>query len=234
MDCDSYRRRLLIDPRDPDPDLRAHAQRCRDCAREAKQARAFEKRLRRALADEVAGAPPRQPRARGGGRRLVPIPLLLVALLAAGGTWLALRSGRADDAGEVLAAALGHVRDEIAMIDGPRTGLTSARARPAAVDLLLRDLDLGGRLDVAADAGRLRYAGRCRIGRRDGLHLILEGRSGPVTALLLPKRRLAGPQQAASERFDILLVPAGDAALALFGESGEPLEEIARELIPKA
>ena len=232
MDCESVRRRLLTDPRDPDPALLAHTRVCRACAREARETRAFERRLLRALADETAAAPDRAPGNARLHRPLVLLALLVLPLLAAGGWWLAIQSGRDSDAGDVLAAGLGHVREEIAMIDGTRAGLSSARARPATVDLLLRGLDLQGRIRLDGDWDRLRYAGRCRVGDRDSLHLILEGRRGPVTALLLPGRRLAGPREAVSRRFDVLLVPAGDAALALFGEHGEPLQDLARRLMP--
>jgi hypothetical protein len=101
------------------------------------------------------------------------------------------------------------------------------------VDLLLRGLHLPGAVDLGGDADRLRYAGRCRIGGDDGLHLILDGRRGPVTVLLLPGRSPARPLEAASQRFDVLVLPTAGAALALLGERGEPLEALGRRLSPR-
>jgi hypothetical protein len=231
MDCETFRRRLLIDPFDQDPELRAHGRGCPACAGEAERALAFEAQLRRALADEAgcAGQGSRHVRR----RRLAAALLALLPLLGAGIWWLTV-AGRGPAAEEVTAAALAHVRAEIRLIDGPRNALESARARPATVDILLRGLGMRDRLVLGAEAERLRYAGRCRIGDQDGLHLVLDGRRGPVTVLLMPRRALAAPVEAASERFDMLVLPAGDdAALALLGEHGEPLGDLARRLAPQ-
>jgi hypothetical protein len=51
--------------------------------------------------------------------------------------------------------------------------------------------------------------------------------------LLLPGRSPARPLEAASQRFDVLVLPTAGAALALLGERGEPLEALGRRLSPR-
>jgi len=53
VDCNDFKRRLMTDPMDRDPEFRAHARGCTECAAEADRALVFEAELRRALAAEV-------------------------------------------------------------------------------------------------------------------------------------------------------------------------------------
>ncbi|WPL17486.1 hypothetical protein Thiowin_02505 [Thiorhodovibrio winogradskyi] len=58
MNCRSFRRHLLIDPRHLDASLRDHAARCSFCAQALERALAFERRLADAVQQEygqVAG-----------------------------------------------------------------------------------------------------------------------------------------------------------------------------------
>jgi len=228
MDCETFRRRLLIDPADPDPRLRAHAETCPACAREVRRATAFEAQLRRALADETA--PQGNAAAHRRPRQLLPALLGLLGLLGVGIWWL--MPGPGSGGTEALAAtAVAHVRDEIELLEALGSGLTRAQSRPESVALLLEGLGVPQRLRIDGGlAERLRHAGRCVIGTRYGLHLVLQGQRGPVTVLLLPGREIAAQHSTTSKRFDILLAPAGDATLALLGEHGEPLQELAQRL----
>ncbi|WPL17535.1 hypothetical protein Thiowin_02560 [Thiorhodovibrio winogradskyi] len=52
MNCRSFRRHLLIDPRHLDASLRDHAARCSSCAQALERALAFERRLANAVRRE--------------------------------------------------------------------------------------------------------------------------------------------------------------------------------------
>ncbi|MGB5833223.1 MAG: hypothetical protein WBG92_14685, partial [Thiohalocapsa sp.] len=107
MHCDEFRRRLMIDPLDPDPCFRDHAGDCPDCASAARHALEFEARLRGALAD-AAGAG-QQPRTDRRARLL----LLLVPLLAALGWWWAGPGASFDARVDLTEIAVEHVRNEL-------------------------------------------------------------------------------------------------------------------------
>ena len=68
IDCAKFRRALLADPGDPDPELRAHREACPECARFAQGLARFEAKLERAMrvrAGEASRAvPARAPRRR--------------------------------------------------------------------------------------------------------------------------------------------------------------------------
>src|SRR5271154_1420038 len=49
MDCALYRRSMLVDPHDPDPQLREHRESCHDCTLYTERLLRFESRLERAL-----------------------------------------------------------------------------------------------------------------------------------------------------------------------------------------
>jgi hypothetical protein len=115
-------------------------------------------------------------------------------------------------------------------------------AEPAALEsgdevleptLRLLLVSLGLQLDLRAlgdGLEPLRYAGRCRIGSHDGLHLVLNGAAGRVTLLLMPKTPLGRSAPIRSERFEGLLIPAGRGSLAIVGTPDEPVTRIARRI----
>jgi hypothetical protein len=225
VDCDEFKHRLMTDPTDADPEFRAHAGRCADCAREAEQALAFEEQLRRALSAEAGTAPIQRPRGGHGRWMLLGLLPLAAALL-----WWALHLRPIDGVGQTLGAlAIEHVQAEQHLLD-------TASVEPVSVgaaDLLLKNLGLGRSL-VFSSAPTLRHVGRCRIGPRDGAHLVMDGERGPVTALVMPSAGLAYPNGASAtarrDRFDALILPDGEDAVVLIGEHGEPLGRTASAL----
>ncbi|MBK1629738.1 hypothetical protein CKO31_03080 [Thiohalocapsa halophila] len=223
MDCDEFKRRLLTDPMDTDPEFRGHARDCPPCAAEAKRALAFEAELRRALAAET-GTP--LPHERGARRRWLLLGLL--PLLAAA-VWWALQlapTAFGDAEGQQLGRlAVAHVTSEPDLLDTSGRGpvpLPQAR-------LLLHNLGVDGPPHLAAGP-TLRYAGPCRIGEQRGAHLVMDGDRGPVTALVLPATPRAGSARVRVDGFDALLLPRGDGAVALVGAPGEPLGALASRL----
>jgi hypothetical protein len=229
MDCDEFKRRLLTDPMDADPAFRGHARRCAPCAAEAERALAFEAALRRALAAESGAQPP----VRGSSVRrwLLPGLLPLLAGLAWWGLHLAPNPLGAT-AGQALGRmAIEHVQAESALLD------TAGRAPVPARQVRLLLHNLGVEDPPRMDAGiRMRHAGRCRVGARDGVHLVMDGKRGPVTALLMPQAPSSEPATLHWHGLDALLLPLGHGAVALVGEPDEPLRALAERLglVPRA
>src|SRR5713101_5534697 len=104
MDCAQYRRSMLADPHDPDPEVREHRESCHDCNLYSERLLRFESRLERALrvgpaleaassSDNVLPLRSRSSRTALGSsafRRgtLAMAASVLMALLVAGGLWL--------------------------------------------------------------------------------------------------------------------------------------------------
>lgn len=226
MDCEEFKRRLLTDPMDTDPEFRGHARRCPPCAAEAERALAFEAELRRALAAETGEPLPDDADAARRRRRW--LLLALLPLLAAVAWWVlhVAPIPFGDAAGRALGQmAVAHVASEPELLD--TAGRRAVPVRQAR--LLLRNLGVDA-LPRLASGPTLRYAGPCRIGEQAGAHLVMDGDRGPVTALVLPGAAQAGAARVRAGAFDALLIPGSDGAVALVGERGEPLDAVAARL----
>jgi hypothetical protein len=221
MTCEEFRHQLLIDPYCVDAAFRDHARACDECALATEDALRFEKTLYAALDAEApspgAPNPPRHGPAPSRIRyALLFLPLLLVAL------WLGLRVGLGPAAnGDLGATVIAHIQSEKGHLQAVGT-VPWARLR-----LLFGGLGA----DANPSVGPVRFAGRCVIGERDGVHLVLSGERGAVTALFMPGRDTTGQREVAGGGLEGTLVPTGFGSLAVVGEPGEPLEPIARRLL---
>ncbi len=214
MKCVQFRRALLIDPHTRDPGFRAHARNCRACARAAADTLAFERRLRAALAAEVEGSdimpgPGAAVSARGWWPFLLAVvPLALIA------AWIGLRGLSLGTDWERL--VIDHIRAE------PSHLWAAAPVPWRRVQALLRELDI----EADSRLGPVTYAGRCVIGPRRGVHLVVPGEARPVTLLLLPGTVARRQHRFAASGLAGLVVPAGFGDLAVVGQPGEALEPI--------
>ncbi len=221
MNCEAFRHQLLIDPLSDEPAFRDHARACPECARAAQDALRFEQSLREALrADLATGKGPAQPRFGRFPARIAPTLLFFSVLLAV--FWMGLRGQLAPDSDAPLAATV------VAHIQGEEEHL---RARGSVTRASLSQLFRTFGADVQEGMGRVRFAGRCVIGEREGIHLVLSGERGAVTALFLPGRQGAEQRMVSGGGLEGTLWPAGFGVLALVGEPGEPLEPVARRLL---
>jgi hypothetical protein len=225
MDCDEFKRRLLTDPMDADPAFRGHARHCPPCAAEAERALDFEAALRCVLAEE-ADRPGAAPVPAHRGRRW----LLLGSLpLSAAVVWWMLHLATplpGDSAGRALGRlAIAHVQAEPGLLD-------TAGNDPVSMGQLARLLhDLGADDLPRMTAGPiLRHASRCRLGQADGAHLVMDGAVGPVTALVMPAAPATEPTSLHQDGLIALLLPHGPGAIALVGDTAEPLGDLARRL----
>jgi hypothetical protein len=222
MNCEEVQRKLLEDPDSRDPELLAHATHCAACAGERERALAFERRLRASMeVDPPADLETRLKAAPKPGRRGIPLAVaaaLLVMMVA--GSWLVSgwwpASGQQRLAGEVLE----HIRAEAHYLE-------VRQALPAAELTALLD-QFGARLN--GNLGTVYHASRCPLNGRDGVHLVLAGRRGPVTVLLLPGVGISEPQAVASDRFTGVLLPATFGTMAVVGGPGEMVDPLVRRL----
>lgn len=225
MNCEEFRHQLLIDPLSKDAALRDHARACPDCARATLDVLQFEETLRQALAAEVCGTATEEHRpgtpARGRGFALLFLPLLSLLSLLLLAIWLGVSGGLGPDSrGNPGADVIQHIQAEEEHL--------SAEGAVPRVQLRRLFRILGA--DVDPDLGPVIYAGRCIIGEGEGIHLILPGERGAVTALFIPGKETDEEMKITGAGLAGTLVPAGFGLLAVVGVPGEPLEPMVRRL----
>lgn len=228
MNCLEFRRRLLEDPFDNPPDLEQHAEQCEGCARYAREERAREAQLRAIvgqitpppeLADNIQLAVRLEQR--GKTRRQAWYAVAASVLLVVGATLASLVSESWERGNMALAqSVLHHIDDEAHHL---RAAGPVSHARVKYVFARF-----GARL--TSDIGQVNFAAECLMRHRNGVHLILVGRKGPITAFFMPGER---PEQAItidSERFQGQIVPTQWGSIAVVGELGESLTGLAQHL----
>ncbi len=224
MNCEEVQRKLLEDPECRDPELLAHAAHCAACAGERERALAFERRLRASMEIEPpAGLEARLKAAepkpgRRGLNRLAAAAALLLTLGT--GYWLGSGWWPAPGQQRLAGTVLEHIRAEVHYLE-------ARQALPAAELSALLD-QFGAHL--SGDLGPVYHASRCPLNGREGVHLVLAGRRGPVTVLLLPGVGLSEPQAVASDHYTGVLLPAAFGTMAVVGGPGEMVDPLVQRL----
>lgn len=220
MTCEEFRQQLSIDPNCSAAAFREHSRACPACARATEDALRFEESLRSALAAELSSSRESASRGPGPPPSRVLFALFLFPLLMAA-FWLVLRGFDTDWDDDPAAIIIGHIQAEREHLQAQGT-IPWTRVRR-----------IFGTLGVDADPrlGPVRFAGRCVIGEREGIHLVLPGERGAVTALFMPGNGPASKREVVGGGLEGTLLPAGFGYLAVVGEPGEPLDPIVRRLL---
>lgn len=75
-------------------------------------------------------------------------------------------------------------------------------------------------------AGLITYAQTCVINGKEVPHLVIQGKSGPVTVLLMPDEMVEGAQEIEGESINGVILPVGSGSIAIIGEEDERLDTI--------
>jgi hypothetical protein len=219
MNCLDFRRACLVDPEPHDPEFRAHAEHCPACSEFLRGQRRVEEHLRQAL----AVAPPESLAARILLRRSFsqrlrrPLAIAATVIVSLTGGMLAFHYARPP---ALETAVLAHILAE------PEHLLAPQAAAPDKLTSVLHALGV----DVDTAGSQVRYAGICDIRNRPGAHLVLTGRRGPVTVLILPGETVTGRRPIRGHGLEGALLPAGPGSVAIVGQPGEALETLERQL----
>jgi len=191
IDCAYYRRAMLSDPHDSDPELRLHREGCPECSLYTERLLRFESRFERALrvgapqavpqvvpilkaADVRAGAQrPAGPHRRFQGVNrawLAMAASVLIVLTAVGGLWLASpgRSLAADVVAHMAGEPQAWVRTDVAVV-------------PAELAEVLKD----SHLRLRPNAPMVSYARSCAFRGHHVPHLVVQTDMGPITVMVL-------------------------------------------------
>jgi hypothetical protein len=212
MDCAQYRRAVLGDPHDANPELALHLASCPDCPQYTQRLLRFEGRLERALRVGPFAAQ-RAPRTHRGWFAMA--ASFLVAALIAGTLWIAAPHPS-------LAA------DVVAHMAGEPDAW-------AQTDVAVPPEDLAKVLDRAhvrlkPDAGMVSYAQSCLFRGHHVPHLVVQTESGPVTVMVLAHETVSKAVLFDEEGYRGVIVPAqghGSLAVLFRGPDMGAVEKIA-------
>lgn len=215
MNCFEFRRVCIAEPRSASAEYRRHRADCAACAAFAERQEGFERALTKAVEIEVpAGLEARLILRQTTQRSAFARPRVLAyaaSLLVALGAALALVwEPRSPDIDQLV---MEHILDE------PEHLMSQDEVPPARAAKVLASIGV----TLRGDLGVIRFADRCP--GRPGAHLVLAGRSGPVTVMIMPTEPVPARQTLAHGGFAGVVVPAGTGSLAIVGFPGEPLDE---------
>jgi Protein of unknown function (DUF3379) len=219
MNCLEFRRACLVEPHSSDAAFREHALECPACHGFLQEQLEQEQRLRAVLAVAPPAGIGARILLRHSFARRARWPLALAASVL-----LTLTVGLT---GYFLSRPLSLEAEVLAHIHAEPDHLASHK--PENPDKIANVLhSLRARLD--GQAGEVRYAGVCDIGKRLGGHLVIQGQRGPVTVLLLPDQKLDRPLPIQAHGLAGVVLPAAGGAVAYVGMTGEPIDELAGRL----
>jgi hypothetical protein len=225
MDCGHYKRAILADPQNEGAEMRLHLASCHDCTRYTEQLRRFESRLDRALRVQVAA--PRQDdgvvipfrrikprgtklRSRMPRRWLAAAASLLLALVVAGGLWVAAP-------GPSLAAdVVSHMAGE-----PDAWARTDIPVPQPELDKVLSE----SHVRLKADPGLISYASSCLFRGHRVPHLVVQTAAGPITVMVLTHEPSRSSTRFNEQGYQGMIVPVrkhGSLAVLERGSSIDP------------
>ena len=225
MNCDEYQQAVGADP-NFDGGVE-HRNECAACQAYRDDMRALDAQIRRALALEVPDI--RMPEVSNvadiAARRRIATPAWFalaatVVLAAFAGLRFGGGSGISED--ELASEVLAHVMHEpmalrVTDVAVPDEHLHEVvPARIAAMD---------------HSAGLITFAETCPINGNEIPHLVIQGRTGPVTILLLPDEKVSGVIELNDEYKHGVILPVGDGSVAIIGTREEKLEQIQEKVL---
>jgi len=222
MNCLDFRRLILSDPFCKDAGALAHEADCASCAPFARQVRAQEIRLRSAL---QAISPPEgmaeriQLAARFDRRSTVQrrwwYSAAATVLMAVGVSMISLFSTTLDRSNVALAqSVINHIEDESNHL---------RETRPVSAERLNLVFRRFG-AELAGGLGTVNFVAECVMRNRNGVHLVLPGKMGPITVFFMPGEMTASSMPVSSTRFRGRILPTSWGSIAVVGENGESLD----------
>jgi hypothetical protein len=229
MNCEDYREALTTDPGFADES--GHVESCASCQAYATELLAFNDRIAAAmdlrvpelLMPELPGIDVENVvpmRARRPASTPAWFALAATVVLA---TFVGVRmTGLNSDYGTLEEQVLAHLDHEPFALRVSNTMVSDAR--------LLRAVPA----DVATmnhDAGLITYAQSCIINGKTVPHLVVQGKYGPVTILLMPDERVSSARDLDGENIRGVILPVGDGSIAIIGTRDEQIEQVKQNVL---
>jgi hypothetical protein len=230
--CLEVRRVLGAEPQRRESAILAHCKTCAACSAFMKEMLALDSRLDRAMAIPV----PEGLEARivldaslKHGRRPRPVTWLALAasvVLAVGITAVVWRNVSRTEM-PLTAAVVEHVRNPM-----EADAIVPGQPLLHKVSLVQGVLDKVG-VKMRGGLDDVTYARVCPFRGRLVAHLVVRGKDGPVTILLLPHIHVSKPEPIDEEGFRGVIEPAGSGSIAIVSNNNSPMQPMAEELVSK-
>ena len=101
---------------------------------------------------------------------------------------------------------------------------------PVSERRLLNVVSKGG-VQLDAGIGLVTYAKSCVINGKKIPHLVVQGKLGPITLLLMPDETVDGAVPISGEGINGVILPVGDGSIAIIGEREENLSQIEKRVV---
>ena len=86
-------------------------------------------------------------------------------------------------------------------------------------------------VQLDSGVGLVTYARSCVINGNSVPHLVIQGRSGPVTLLLMPDEKVDMAEVLEGKNINGVILPVGDGSIAIIGERDEDLSKIKQQVV---
>jgi hypothetical protein len=229
MNCDDYQQALAATPDFEDES--GHVQGCAECQAFNHEMLALDGRIRAAM--ELSVPPLRMPElpdldvenvvSLPARRRLLTPSWFAIAATVALAAFIGIRTlGPAAPQQSLESQVLAHV-------DHEPTALLPSNT-PVDDDKLQRVVPR----NIATmnhDAGLITFAATCPINGNEIPHLVLQGKTGPITILLLPDEKIDESKILEGDNVHGVIVPVGDGSVAIIGTRDESLDEVQQNVV---
>ena len=229
MNCEDYRQAIAAEPSYEGGE--SHLSACSDCRAFRDEMRFLDARISRALAITVPELRmPDLPHVDGAnvvplaGRRRFTMPgWLAVAAMLVLAAFVGVRMIGSQvtypSLADEIVAHLDHEPYALRKTDRPVDASRLARIVPANVAAMNND------------AGLITYAQSCVINGKRIPHLVIQGKHGPVTILLLPDEEIESAVPIEGESINGVILPVGHGSVAIIGERDEELAPIEQNIL---
>ncbi|MGA8205542.1 MAG: DUF3379 family protein [Woeseiaceae bacterium] len=229
MNCDEYRAAISAEP--SFTGAAEHLAGCAACRQFRDEMRALDEAIGRALAVEVpelrlpapdpsvvAFSPPR----RSGRRFPVPAWFAIAATVAIAALltlhFMSPAADRQSLADEVLAHLDGEPNALLPTDVPVPAGRVSAVVPPNIAVL-------------NGNAGLITYARTCVIDGHLVPHLVIQGKKGAITIILMAEEKVAQAIPVEGKTVEGVILPVGDGSIAIIGERGERLDDVQQKIL---
>ena len=228
MNCKEYREAVAVDPSFDGGG--EHVSGCTPCRAYRDEMMALDLRIAQALAlpvpelempelpeidtDNVVALPVRR-RLPGVARYAIAATVVIAAFLSFRIFNTPVYPSLADE----IIAHLDHEPYSLRVTDEPVSDRRLNRIVPASVATMNHD------------AGLITYAQSCVINGNRIPHLVLQGKNGPVTILLMPDEEVDAAVELEGESINGVILPVGKGSIAIIGEKDENLSPIQENLL---
>ncbi len=229
MNCEDYKQAIAADPSESFDGGVLHSAECSSCKAVRAQMQALDVRIAAALAIDVPDLKMPELPVMTGEDKVVdlasrrPIRWTTPA-------WIGLA------ASVVLATVIGVRMTNTGMEDGTLAEQVVAHLdyEPRALtvtDVAVSDQRLYSVVRPAIamldrDLGLITYVMSCKINGREVPHLVMQGKKGPVTILLMPEEMVDMPIRLEGKSIEGVILPVGDGSIAIIGVRGERIDEL--------